>query len=99
MWMFDPLTEPSHVTATCCHVLTWTAAVETRDGEIVGNVSTAKRIPVAPFIARNQPPLLLSLSIMRPPLPPPAERGFTQTETLMPCANRLARLPAPEADM
>src|SRR4051794_15076716 len=96
--MFDPLTEPSHVAATCCHVLSLTAALETRDGDTVGNVSTANRIPVAPLIARNQPPLLLSLSMIRPALPPPAERGLIHTDTLMPCVNRFARLPAPEAE-
>src|ERR1700722_14848423 len=97
MWIFDPLAEPSHVTATCCHVFSWTAAVETRDGDTVGNVSTTKLTAVEPCIARNQPPLLLSLSMMRPAVPPPLERGFTQTETLIPCVNKLARLPAPEA--
>src|SRR5882672_10792742 len=76
--MLDPLTDPSHVAATCCQALSLIPVVDTRDGDEVENVSIASLTPVAPFIERNQPPLLLSLSMMRPPLPPPAVRGLIQ---------------------
>src|SRR5882757_5024989 len=96
--MLDPVTDPSHVAATCCQVLSLIPVVDTRDGDEVENVSIASLTPVAPFIERNQPPLLLSLSMMRPPLPPPAERGLIQAATVMPCVYRFDRLSAPEAD-
>jgi hypothetical protein len=86
------------VAATCCQPFSVSVVVEVREGDTVGNASTAKRTAFGPFMAKNQPPLLLSLSMMRPPLPPPAERGLIQAETLIPCRYRLARLPAPDAD-
>jgi len=51
--------------------------------------------PITPkhsLIAKNQPPSLLSLSTMRPPLPPPAPAGLIQAETVSPALYRFARL-------
>jgi hypothetical protein len=96
--MFDPVTDPSHVAATCCQTLSLMPVVDTRDGDETANVSIASLTPVAPFIEKNEPPLLLSLSMMRPLLPPPAERGLIQAATVMPCVYRLDRPSAPEAD-
>src|SRR3954468_5057018 len=96
--MFDPLVDPSQVAATCCQTLSLMLAVDARDGDEVEKVSMASLMPDAPFMAKNQPPLLLSLSMMRPPLPPPPERGLIQAATVMPWVDRSARLSAPEAE-